>query len=78
MLRFLRYYIIIIIPLLLFVGTVIGAYYSTKLPWPLMLISIVLMLAFDAGVAFCAIDGFFKDDIAEQKLKKKNGWKDVK
>ena len=71
MLRFLRYYIIVVIPLLLFLGTVIGAYYSTKLPWPLMLIAIVLMLAFDAGAAFCVIDNFSKDDTAEQKLKKK-------
>ena len=70
MIRFLKYYIIAIIPLLLFVGTVIGIYYSTRLPWPLMLIVIVLMLAFDAGVIFCAIDDFFKDDISEQKLRK--------
>lgn len=71
MLRFLKYCIIAVIPLLLFAGTVIGAYYSTRLPWPLMLIAIVLMLAFDTGVAFCAIDNFSKDAIAEQKLKKK-------
>jgi hypothetical protein len=67
MLCFLKYYVI----------TVIGTYYSTKLPWPLMLIAIVLMLSIDMGVLFCTIDGFFIDDIAKQKLKK-NDWKEIK
>ena len=69
MTRFLRYYIIALISMLLFVGTVIGVYYSTQLPWPLMLIAIVLMLAFDAGVAFCAIDDFSKMIFPNKTLK---------
>ena len=68
MLRFLKNFAIAAIPFLLFTGTIIGAYYSTRLPWPLMLIAVVLMVAIDAGVVLCAIDDFFKDDIAEQKL----------
>ena len=71
MLRFLKYFAIVAAPLLLFLGTIIGAYYSTRLPWPLMLIAIVFMLAVDIGVVCCAIDDFFKDDIAEQKLKRR-------
>lgn len=69
--RFLKYYVIAAIPLLLFVGTIIGIYYSTRLPWPLMMIAVVLMVAVNAGVALCAIDDFFKDDIAEQKFKRR-------